>query len=189
MAGMKKQFSGLVVGVILLLVVFNVGSDHTTDVSTFGLYDDLQAQEQTATNIQYNDEGHALLTDTATSGSWVSLRENVSDMNETRLDVYMQSLNSNNSASATVTGFDSSGTETGSKTVSLSDGQTQVDLESGLGDPTEVELNVSFDRDSTSAQSPELTGYEGFEEGQVPYIKYIAVLFAAVLLIAATRSF
>lgn len=186
-AGMKQGFGGVVLGVIMLLVAFNV-SGTTVNTSAFGLYDDLQAQEQTSTNISYDNESHALLADGETSGTWTSVKENVSSYNETKLDVYVQELNSNNSADATVTGYDSSGTQTGSKTVTLAEGKNAVDLESGLGDPAEVELQVSLDRDATSDSSPELTGYEGFKEGQTPYLKWVVAIFGVAVMLFSIRN-
>lgn len=190
-ANMKGAFGGVVVGVVMLLVAFNVSST-TVDASAFGMFDDLSTQEASAVNTTYDEQGDLLLVDGELSGTWTSVRHAVD--NQTQLSVHAQELNSNNTLDVTVTGYDaeSGGTTTGSKTVTLtSDGKTDVDLSTGIGAQSAVEsVEIKYDlsRTATTDVSPEVTGYEGFEEGSTPYLKYLVAIFAIAVMLFSLRG-
>lgn len=184
---MKGTFGGVLLGVIMLLVAFNV-SGQTVDVSAFGMYDDLSAQESSISGAEYQN-GTLQLTDATTSGTWTSVNHSIE--NATELHSYVAQLDSNNSVSVTVTGYDDSGTETGTASAtydSSESGLQSLDL-SSLGDSTsQVEVQYDLSRDSTSDEKPQLTAYEGYGEGQTPYIKYIVAVFGIVVMLFSLRN-
>lgn len=183
-ANLKRTFGGVVVGVVMLLVAFNV-SGTTVDVQAFTTADTLEDDDDSLTNIQFNADGEALLTDTSTSGSYFSLIHPVE--NATEAQVYVENLTANNSLELDVKLYNStSSTPVEEKFgITLENGQNTVDLVdvANGNDFSEVELDYTYSRDTASDSSPVLQDYEIYQEGNTPYLKYVvAILGIAVLL-------
>lgn len=187
---MKSTFGGVVLGVVMLLVAFNV-SGITVDETAFGLFDgDLQDQAaiDDPFGINYTEEGYVVLEDGQSNVPWTSVKYDVE--NQTTLDSYIYEVGDNASVDITVTGYNSTGGQVGTVTESevREEGLTTLDI-SGLGQNVEqVDVEYNLDRTSDSITSPEVQGYEGFEEGTVPYLNYLVAVFGIAVLLFSLRD-
>lgn len=183
---MKGTFGGVVLGVVMLLVAFNV-SGQTVDVEGF-VIDDLESAEGSSTNANYTD-GDLSINGTSTSASYSS---NIKDLaNGTTVAVYLEDINSNNTVNATVEAFDDGGSSLGTVDSNFLDsGRNDVDLTGSftVDNVDAVKIDLDLARDSSSDTSPTATLLEGYQEGTTPYLQYLVAIFGIAVMLFSLRG-